>query len=101
MTHTTYVITDSVGLFWSNANGWGGIVSATEFTQEESETLNLPVADALGATSAWVPLNDMTETIVEPHCDICRESQTSHEDGWGDDWNGETGCHRSCEDAQV
>lgn len=101
MAPTTYVITDSIGLFWSNADGWGGIVSATEFTADEMGRLNLPVAVALGGVSAWVPLNEMTETIVTPHCDICREAQDEPADGWGDDWNGDTGNHKSCEDAMV
>lgn len=31
----------------------------------------------------------------EPTCDICGEPQDAG-DGW-EDWNGETGCHETCE----
>lgn len=35
----------------------------------------------------------------EPTCDICDEPwATSYEDA--DDWNGETGCHLTCEERQ-
>lgn len=36
-----------------------------------------------------------------PTCDICNEPESVRADHWGDDWNGDTGCHRSCEDAMV
>ena len=29
--------------FWSNADGWGGVATATPFTGRESMTLNLPL----------------------------------------------------------
>ncbi len=45
----------------------------------------------LGAATVWV-----WDDEVEPKCDICGEPQDIPD--WARlDWNGETGCHLSCE----
>ena len=36
-------LVDGEQLFWSNRDGWGSFESATVFTQQEKEKLNLPV----------------------------------------------------------
>lgn len=41
-----YVITnedDDEPLFWSNADGWGFLSTATIFTRDEANELNLPI----------------------------------------------------------
>lgn len=53
------------------------------------------VQDYTGAGTGYAGENDPPEDV--PTCDVCGEPQ---HDRWdGEDWNGDTGCHRSCEDA--
>jgi hypothetical protein len=42
------------------------------------------------AASLGLPVDDPT-----PTCDLCGEPWEEGEEG--EDWNGETGCHRTCE----
>ena len=38
-----FVIVNAANLYWSNANGWNSIETATVFTALERDTLRLPL----------------------------------------------------------
>lgn len=46
-----YVIKNSMEEFWSKEDGWVDIDSATHFTKDETQTLNLPIG------GNWVALD--------------------------------------------
>lgn len=45
----------------------------------------------------WDSLAPDPYALEEPHCDLCGALPDPKDPS---DWNGETGCHRACEDAQ-
>ena len=65
-------------------------------------------ADAQGEVTSWLnvaggrgitwmeAVQSLFDYVSQPTCDLCGE----HEDPWDDDWNGDTGNHRSCEDSR-
>jgi hypothetical protein len=50
---------DDQPLFWNNDSGWGSLESATQFSEEEKQSSNLPVRDSI-SESVWVKLPERT-----------------------------------------
>lgn len=79
--------------FWSNADGWGDLSSATVFTLEETRTLKLPSIG--GDDCKWVLLND-AETYLNQdvryvrhkglRCPCCHSDNLT-----GNSWNADAG----------
>lgn len=69
--------------------------SGTYLSSNTSDTVSWDELQRLAVRALGVaPLEE-----VEPTCDICSLNES---DGgmWPGDWNGETGCHQSCEEAR-
>lgn len=58
--------------FWSNANGWGDLESATRFTQHERDTLRLPPGGAWTIYQPWAAAYAQLQNATPDPCPAVR-----------------------------
>lgn len=70
---TESAVSDGAG-FWSNDVGWAMFDQATQFSKQETQTVNLP--ESMGSDAKWMPLEEANSSHGAPSSETLQVRMT-------------------------